>query len=306
MVIHDRSYSRWKGDRTAPVKAVSVVFEAGVKRGATTIFRRKIPAILLILAAFGPFVFFLGAILVRAYLMGNAAQYPEAAEFMAESEFGRMLVFTAEWVYSYMFVAQWPFVMAACVLIGAGLVAEDRRANALEMYLSRPITVRQYLVGKFTVIAFFVALITVIPAAILVFVQLSVSWSEQGEMARLAGLFGRTVVSGALWVALPALTILTASSLADRARNAAILWIGVIVMLEFVVSNILREVFNVDAFWLLQIGFNIRQVMNLVLDNDVDLVTTVPVWQSGLVLLAWVALCVRTLRARVKPVEVVS
>jgi ABC-type transport system involved in multi-copper enzyme maturation permease subunit len=306
MVIHDRSYSRWKGDRAAPVKGAAVVFESGIRRGSATVFRRKIPAIGLILVAFGPFVFFLGAILVRAYVIGNASQYPDAARFMSESEFGRMLVFTAEWVYSYMFVTQWPLVMVACVLIGAGLVAEDRRANALEMYLSRPITVRQYLLGKFGVIAFYVALITVIPASILVFVQLSVSWNEPGEIARLLGLLVRTVLSGSLWVAIPALTILTASSLADRARNAAILWIGVIVMLEFVVSNILREVFNADSFWLLQLGFNVRQVMNKVLANDVDLVTTVPVWQSAAVLAVWVVVCLRLLHARVKPVEVVA
>jgi ABC-type transport system involved in multi-copper enzyme maturation permease subunit len=293
MVIHDRSYSRWQGDRAAPVKGAAVVCEAGVKRGAATVFRRKIWAILLILVSFGPFVFFLGAILVRAYVIGNASQYQDAARFMSESEFGRMLVFSAEWVYSYMFTFGRVLVMVACVLIGAGLVAEDRRANALEMYLSRPITVRQYLLGKFGVMAFYLAIITVIPASILVFVQMSVSWSEPGEITRLLVLLVRTILSGAVLITIPALTILTASSLADRARNAAILWLGVVVMLEFVVSNILRDVFNADSFWLLQLGFNIAQVMNKLLANDVDLITTVPVWQSAAVLVVWVVVCVR-------------
>jgi ABC-type transport system involved in multi-copper enzyme maturation permease subunit len=306
MVIHDRSYSRWKGDRAAPVKGAAVVCEAGVKRGAATVFRRKIWAILLILVSFGPFVFFLGAILVRAYVIGNASQYQDAARFMSESDFGRLLVFSAEWVYSYMFTFGRVLVMVACVLIGAGLVAEDRRANALEMYLSRPITVRQYLLGKFGVMAFYLAIITVIPASILVFVQMSVSWSEPGEITRLLILLVRTILSGAVLITIPALTILTASSLADRARNAAILWLGVVVMLEFVVSNILRDVFNADSFWLLQLGFNIAQVMNKLLANDVDLITTVPVWQSAAVLVVWVVVCVRLLHARVKPVEVVA
>jgi|GEM_PF-1068309 len=307
MVIHDRSYSRWKGDRTAPVKGAAVVFEGGVKRGTAIVFRRKIPAIGLILAAFGPFVFFLGLIYFSAYAMAHADQFPRGVvESLKDSELLQVITPSPGWAYTYMFLSQWVFVMVACVLIGSGLIAEDRRANALEMYLSRPITVRQYLLGKLGTIAFFVALVTVIPTAVMILAQLSVSWSVEGETLRLAGLLGRTLVAGAVWVAMPALTILTASSLADRARNAAILWIGVIVMLEFVVSNILREVFNVDAFWLLQIGFNIRQVMNLVLGNDVDLVTTVPVWQSGLVLALWVFVCLRVLRARVKPVEVVA
>ena len=307
MVIHDRSYSRWKGDRTAPVKGATVVLEAGIKRGATTLFRRKLPAIVLILAAFGPFIFFLGVIYVRAYILGNVEKFGGGlVEFANDPEVVRMTTANPEWIYSYMFLTQWAFVMVACVLLGAPLIAEDRRANALELYLSRPISVRQYLLGKLATIATFVAMLTLIPASILILAQLSVSWSDPGEPLRLAGLFVRTLVAGAILVAIPSLTITTASSLADRARNAAILWLSVVVMLEFVVSNILREVFNADAFWLLQIGFNVRQVMNLVLGNDADLVLTVPVWASALVLAGWIVVCLRVLASRVRPVEVVA
>ncbi len=307
MVIHDRSYSRWKGDRAAPVKGATVVLEAGIKRGVATLFRRKLPAIVLILAAFGPFIFFLGVIYIRAYILGNVEKFGEGfIEFANDSEVVRMTTANPEWIYSYMILTQWAFVMVACVLLGAPLIAEDRRANALELYLSRPISVRQYLLGKLATIGTFVAMLTVIPASILILAQLSVSWSDPGEPLRLAGLLARTLVAGAVWVAIPSLTITTASSLADRARNAAILWLSVVVMLEFVVSNILREVFNADAFWLLQIGFNVRQVVNLVLGNTADLVTTVPVWASVLVLAGWAVLCLRVLAARVRPVQVVA
>ena len=306
MVIHDRSYSRWKGDRSAPVQATSVIFETAIKRAATSIFRRKIPAVLLILVSFGPFLFFFGAMLVRAYVVGNAAQYPDFAEALQSSDFGELLKWGPNWVYFYIFQWQWPLVVLACILVGSGLVAEDRRANALEMYLSRPVTVRQYLGGKLGAMAFYVALVTVIPATILGLTQLSVSWQEPGEFARLGGLVLRTIVGGSVWVAIPALTIVTASSLADRARNAAILWLGVVVMLEFVASNILQAVFQSDSFYLMQIGFNVRQVLNWVLDNQADLNTNVPVWVSALVLAGWVLLCLRILKARVQPVEVVA
>src|SRR5262249_25266402 len=205
-----------------------------------------------------------------------------------------------------MYTAQVAFVVIACVLIGSGLIAEDRRANALELYFTRPVTVRGYLLGKFSVIAFYVALVTVIPAAILVLTQISVSWSVPGEFLRLSGLLARTLVGGVVWVVVPSLTILAASALADRARNAAILWLGVMIMLELVVSNILREVFQADAFYLLQIGFNIKQVLITVLGNSEDLNTNVPVWASVLVLAGWVLLCLRVLSVRVKPVEVVA
>lgn len=306
MVIHDRSYSRWKGDRSAPVQGTSIICETAIKRAAASIFRRKIPAVLLILVSFGPFLFFFGAMLVRAYVVGNAAQYPDFAEALQSSEFGALLKWGPNWIYFYMFQWQWPLVVLTCIIVGSGLVAEDRRANALEMYLSRPVTVRQYLGGKLGAMAFYVALVTVIPATILGLTQLSVSWQEPGEFTRLSMLIVRTIVGGAVWVAIPALTIVTASSLADRARNAAILWLGVVVMLEFVASNILQAVFQSDGFYLMQIGFNVRQVLNWVLDNQTDLNQNVSVWASALVLAGWVALCLRILQARVKPVEVVA
>ena len=38
MVIHDRSYSRWDGERTRPVKAVPVILDSGIKRGVAVLF----------------------------------------------------------------------------------------------------------------------------------------------------------------------------------------------------------------------------------------------------------------------------
>ncbi|MBA3725698.1 MAG: hypothetical protein H0W86_04400 [Armatimonadetes bacterium] len=40
----------------------------------------------------------------------------------------------------------WPFMLA--LLVGAGSIAADNRANALQVYLAKPITRRDYLIGK--------------------------------------------------------------------------------------------------------------------------------------------------------------
>jgi len=40
----------------------------------------------------------------------------------------------------------WPFMLA--LLVGAGSIAADNRANALQVYLAKPITKRDYLIGK--------------------------------------------------------------------------------------------------------------------------------------------------------------
>ena len=307
MVIHDRGYARWKGDRTGRVAAVPVVLEAGLKRGIGIVFRRKLPAVLLVLSAYGPFVFGLFAVYFTYYVMSNAASMnPGLIEAINSEEFRRFTTANPETIFFYMANMQWPFVLVACVLVGAGLVAEDKRANALELYLSRPVTVRQYLLGKLATIGVFVAAVTVLPTAVLILAQVSVSWSEPGRLLELLGLLLRTLVAGAVWVALPSLTIVAASSLTNRARNAAILWLGVVIMLEFVISNILVEVFADPHFHLLKIGFNVRQVMAWVLGDAGDLDPGVAVWQSGLVLLAWAGLSLRLMASKVRPVEVVA
>jgi ABC-type transport system involved in multi-copper enzyme maturation permease subunit len=309
MVIHDRSYSRWKGDRAAPVAAASVILQAGLRRGVATLFRRKLPAIILILAAYGPFLFGLGFIFVRFYILSRAADFGEVAQVFEQAEVAEMTQVNGENIWFYLFMMQWPFVLLVCVLLGSGLIAEDRRANALELYLSRPVSVRQYLLGKFATIATFIAAVTVVPALILILAQVSVAWGEGlGEVWRLLLMMLRTVAAGALWVGVPALLILTASSLTQKARNAAILWMAVVIMLEFVASNILIEIFRNDSFFLMQIGFNIRQLGAWILGNTnpKDFEVDVPLWQSAAVLAGWCLLCIRTLHRRVRPVEVVA
>jgi ABC-type transport system involved in multi-copper enzyme maturation permease subunit len=128
-------------------------------------------------------------------------------------------------------------MLLACVLLGAGLVAEDRRANALELYLSRPMSLLQYLTGRLLTIGTFVAAVSVVPAGVLVLTQLSLDWTKPGEAARLGVLFVRTLGAGAVWVLVPSLLILATSSLCERARNAAIVFLGIVVLLEFVAST---------------------------------------------------------------------
>jgi len=307
MVIHDRSYARWKGDRDGHVPGIPVILQAGLRRGVTTLFRRKIPAVLLILAAFGPFVFAFGFLLVRFYILTNVANFPQAAEAMQGDEVQQMTTVSGENVWAYLFLAQWPFVLLACVLLGSGLIAEDKRANALELYLSRPVTVRQYLLGKLATIATFIAAVTLVPTLILILEQIGLSWGDFGEMGRLVVMLLRAIAACAIWIAVPSLLIVAASSLTEKARNAAILFMAVVVMLEFVASNILIEIFRNDSYHLLQIGWNIRQLGAWILGNtSEDILTTVPLWQSAAVLALWCAACVRIMTARVKPVEVVA
>ena len=50
------------------------------------------------------------------------------------------------------------------VYVGAGLIANDRRANALQIYLSKPLTRAEYVVGKLAILMAFLLLVTWVPA----------------------------------------------------------------------------------------------------------------------------------------------
>ena len=53
------------------------------------------------------------------------------------------------------------------VYAGAGLIANDRRANALQIYLSKPLTRVEYIFGKLAILATFLLLVTWVPAIVL-------------------------------------------------------------------------------------------------------------------------------------------
>ena len=68
---------------------------------------------------------------------------------------------------------QWFFVFVITVYVGAGLVANDRRANALQIYLSKPLTRTEYVFGKLTILMAFLLLVTWVPAMVLLIVQMA-------------------------------------------------------------------------------------------------------------------------------------
>ena len=64
------------------------------------------------------------------------------------------------------------FVFFVTVYVGAGLIANDRRANALQIYLSKPLTRAEYIFGKLAILMTFLLLVTWVPAIAAAVVQM--------------------------------------------------------------------------------------------------------------------------------------
>jgi len=299
MVVYDRSYARWDGDRDAPVRGTWVILERGLRTATAALFRRRFFAVLLCFGAYGPFLFSLGVLFFAYWAQANLG-----AEFAADmSEAVAMVTPNPDTMWGFLLEIQLGVTLILCLLVGSGLVADDRRTNALELYLSRPVTARQYVLGKLAVIVTFLSLVTIVPACVIILVQMGLSTKD---VLSLADLMWRTALAGAVLVVPLGLLMLAASSLAARPRNAAILWAGFLLMVDGLLASLLTSVFSSPSLQLVSLRFNAGQLMAWILGNAEEIDPDVPVTSSAAVATLWCLLALVIVRRRVRPVEVVA
>src|SRR5438045_7249840 len=119
MPIHDQGYRRYGGERALRGRAWTVIARNGIR---TRLGQRAFLGLLLV----SWFPFF-----VRAVQIYAAANLPQAAFLAPSPEMFRQFLDQQE-----------IFVFFLTVYGGAGLIAHDRRANALPIYPAEPPTRR--------------------------------------------------------------------------------------------------------------------------------------------------------------------
>src|SRR5436189_808096 len=150
MPIHDQSYRHYGGGKAAPGRSWTVIAWAGMR----TFFKKR--------AFLGIMLFALSPFIVRAVQMWISANYPQAAILAPSPETFRQFLEQQDF-----------FVFVITVYVGAGLIANDRRANALQIYLSKPLMRSEYIAGKLAVLFMFLLLVTWVPALLLLFLQVA-------------------------------------------------------------------------------------------------------------------------------------
>src|SRR5437870_9789670 len=150
MPIHDQGYRRYQGGRAPRGRAWAVIAAAGVR----TMLRRRAFLGLLLVSWF-PFF-------VRAVQIYAAANLPQANFLAPDARMFRQFLEQQE-----------VFLFFIAVYAGAGLIANDRRANALQIYLSRPLTRVEYVFGKLAILMTWLLAVTWVPAIVLLIVQIA-------------------------------------------------------------------------------------------------------------------------------------
>ena len=279
MPIHDQSYRRYHGERAPEGRAWNVIATAGIK---TMLAKRKFLGLLLI--AWLPFI-------VRAVQMYIAANFPQAA----------MLAPTAE-TFRQFLEQQGVFTFFITIFTGAGLIANDLRANALQIYLSKPLGRFEYIAGKFGVLAFFLLLVTWLPATMLLLIQIVFA----GNLAFLkANLFllPAILVATCMETIVLCMVMLALSSLSKSARFVGIMYAGMVFFTHALYGVVFVVTRNTKFSWMSLQG-NLQHLGDLVFRVEPRYDT--PAWATVLALVLIVCASAFVLERRVRGVEVVT
>jgi ABC-2 type transport system permease protein len=203
MPIHDQGYRRYGGTRAAVGRGWAVITRNGVR----ALFSKR-AFVGLLLLAWSPFI-------VRAVQIYVASNFVQAASVLGVK---------AETFREFL-EQQNPFVFFVTIYVGAGLIANDRRANALQVYLSKPLTRAEYVAGKLAILFLFLTGVTFLPAIMLLFVQIMFAGSFTFVRENLFLLPAITLFS-LIQVLLASMTMLALSSMSKSSRFVGIMYAG--------------------------------------------------------------------------------
>ena len=203
MPIHDQGYRRYIGRRRAHGRTWWVIAR---REMLASVKSRRFLAILLV--SWLPFV-------VRAIQLYLSANIEQASFLAATAQTFRE------------FLDQQSIFVFLVTIAMAGAIADDRRANALQVYLSKPLTRVEYVAGKLASVLVFVMAVTFAPAIILLLLQVMFAGSVAFVRDNVYLLPAITLFS-IVQALLASFAILALSALSKSRRFVSIMYAGII------------------------------------------------------------------------------
>jgi ABC-2 type transport system permease protein len=279
MPIHDQGYRRYAGERMTRRRRWLVIARAGIVQRLRE--RRFLALMLMAWLLF----------LVRAVQVYFGTTFVRVS-FFAPSD---------ETFHSFL-NQQRLFVFFITIYAGAGLIASDRQANALQLYLSKPITRHDYIAGKLATLATFLIAVTWVPAMTLLALQVLFSGSLDFVSSH-PRLVPAITMTSLLQVALASMTMLALSSLSRSRRFAAMLY-AVVAIFAGAVERVLQTATGAAGWVLLSPQNTLVVVTDALFGIESD--TEIPVAVALIAVIALLAICVVILERRVRAVDVVA
>ncbi len=281
MPIYDQGYRRYEA--RGPLHQIRFW---PITREALRLILAKRAFLGLLAVSFLPFV-------VRVIQIYIVTRFPEA---------GRVLPIDGR-LFGDFLNQQIGFTLLLSIFGASGLVANDLRTGAILVYLSRPLTQRDYIAGKLLVPLALNLAVTLVPGLVLYLVGLALA-PEQYLKWELAWLAPAIIVHAVAVSLVVSLAVLAISSLSKSARVAGLGFVGLFFGLEMV-RLVLQNGFNRKEAVLLSLQADL-QALGVALFGVVDQQLDIP-WGWPLLVLAVVSLgCLAILRSRVRAVEIVT
>jgi ABC-2 type transport system permease protein len=277
MPIHDQGYRRYAGERMMRGRRWSVIARAGI---VERLRERRFLALMLV--AWLLFV-------VRAVQLYVGTTIVRASFFAPSDE-----------TFHGFLNQQRLFVFFITIYAGAGLIASDRQANALQLYLSKPITRHDYIAGKLATLAAFLIAVTWVPAMMLLALQVLFSGSLEFVSSH-PRLVPAITITAVLQVALASMTMLALSSLSRSRRFAAMLY-ALVTIFAGAVERVLQTATGA-AGWVL---LSPQNTLLVVTDALFGIEPEIPVTIALVAIVTLMGVCVAVLERRVRAIDVVA
>jgi ABC-2 type transport system permease protein len=281
MPIYEQAYRKYEAREAAR----RVRFWPITREALRLVLAKRVFIGLMVLASM-PFV-------VRVVQVYVVTRFPEA---------GRVLPVDGR-LFGEFLNQQIGFTILISIFGGAGLIANDLRTGAILVYLSRPLTRRDYVLGKLGVTLGLNLAVTLAPGLLLYAIALGLAPDQflKWSLAWIAP----AVVAHSLLISLSvSLLTLAISALSRSTRVAGLALAGVVVGLE-IVRGVLGAMTDRPEAHILSIQNNLRMVGNLIF-GIAERGVPVPVAYPPIALALLAGGCLLVLRSRVRAVEIVT
>ncbi|MBE0460804.1 MAG: ABC transporter permease subunit [Candidatus Aminicenantes bacterium] len=289
MTIKEKGYAHWDGKLQEKRFPWFPITRLGIKLA----FKKK----------YFKFLFSMTLVPAIIYLAGiYASERLEDFRFMI-SESALFIKITPAYFNSY-YTNDFILFMIVMIMVfaGAGLISDDLKYNALQLYFSRPLSKKDYIFGKASVIVFFMFIVTIIPGVVFFIMKLIFSGSFKFLIDYpwlILSIFGYSLIL----IAFFSFYTLFLSSLSKNRRYVTVLIFGLYVFSD-ILYGIFYGNFHNHYFSLLSIKCNIKQIGAYIFNQNRPL--PVPWIYSFLVLLFICIVAGIVLNKRVKGVEIVK
>lgn len=247
MGIREQGYHKWDGQLKPSRFAWLPIFWVGIKMA----FRKQFAKPLFMFTN-APFVVFLGGVYIST--RPELKMITHIVELLkSDAQF-----FSAFYTNGFLIF----MLMMLCLVVFVDLICGDLKSNSFPLYFSRPLDRMDYILGKFSIILFYLLLFTLVPGLLLMIFKFIFTGSLSADPRVLLGILVMPVLVSIFFASIT----LMVSSLTSNGRYVRII-ILLIIIFSNSIAQILKAIFRSPYCELFSVTRNIVQMGAYVFDT---------------------------------------